>query len=166
MLNDALNKIFADLKDRIDALGYDCIGLELTTDNGMNILTAYLDIPGVVDIKDCETVSRNISEYLDEVESDMPEKYYLAVSSPGLERPLFTPRDYESYVGREIETILNNGNTVKGILRSVSDSANILLVVDKTVRSLAFRDIKRGKLLYKEERGEKKTFKKIAKKKK
>ncbi|MDO5562310.1 MAG: ribosome maturation factor RimP [Synergistaceae bacterium] len=165
-MNEALNKIFADLKEQINDLGYDCIGLELTTDNGMNVLTAYLDIPGGVDINDCEIVSRSISEYLDDVESDMPEKYYLAVSSPGLERPLFTPDDYAAYIGKEIEVFLAGGKAKKGTVVSVGGPDSFVLRVANDDCSIAFSDVKRGKLVYKEERGEKKAFKKIPKKKK
>ena len=57
---------------------------------------------GGIAVSDCETVSRAVNRFLDE--NDIPElegRYYLEVSSPGVERPLFTPEHYARFQRRE-----------------------------------------------------------------
>jgi ribosome maturation factor RimP len=58
--------------------------------------------PGVgVTLDDCTHVSRGVSALLDQDESIIPGHYRLEVSSPGIERPLVKPVDFERYAGRE-----------------------------------------------------------------
>lgn len=56
------------------------------------------DSPGGVDLADCETVSRQVSALLDVVDFG-PARYTLEVSSPGLDRRLYRPRDYQRFLG-------------------------------------------------------------------
>jgi ribosome maturation factor RimP len=56
---------------------------------------------GGVTLDECTNVSRAISHLLDEHEDLVPGAFRLEVSSPGVERPLVKPRDFERYAGRE-----------------------------------------------------------------
>ncbi|MHB8065446.1 MAG: ribosome maturation factor RimP, partial [Ruminiclostridium sp.] len=58
--------------------------------------------PGGISIDDCQAVSEKISEILDE-KDPIEQFYYLEVSSPGLERPLKTERDFIKYKGELVE---------------------------------------------------------------
>ena len=58
----------------------------------------FIDKPGGVTVGDCSTVSHTIGTILD-VEDFIPAAYTLEVSSPGLERELYSLRDYEKYAG-------------------------------------------------------------------
>lgn len=62
-------------------------------------LRVFLDRPEGVTLSDCETVSREISALLDVVDFG-PRRYTLEVSSPGLDRQLYRPKDYERFTGR------------------------------------------------------------------
>ena len=158
-------EIFSVLKKYIEDEGYDCAGLELVKEYGMNILRVYIDTAGGVDLDGCEAVSRAVTEYLDTVENVMPDNYYLEVSSLGLERPLFALSDYEKFIGRKAEISLTNGKKTEATIKEVKD--NVVTVIDKSneEKVLAWSEIRRGHLIYEEEKGEKKTFKKAAKKK-
>lgn len=57
-----------------------------------------------VTLDDCATVSRALEPMLD-AHDDLGEKYVLEVSSPGVERPLVKPRDFERFAGREVALI-------------------------------------------------------------
>lgn len=160
-----LGEVYKVLRERIETLGYDCVGFELDTEDESNILRVYVDMPGGVNLSDCETVARDVTEYLDEYENSLPERYYLEVSSPGLERPLFAPEDYRKFIGSEAQASLKGNRTVTGVIKSVDDDGTVLFLSAEGERMVLFSDIKRGKLVYKEEKGQKKTFKKIAKKK-
>lgn len=159
-----LSNIYSVLRERIELLGYDCIGFENVTEDEMKILRVYVDMPGGVNLSDCEAVAREINVYLDEIESSLPERYYLEVSSPGLERPLFTLEDYEAFSGREANVSLKGGKKISGIINGTDNENNVHFLFADGENSIPFADIKKGKLIYKEEKGQKKTFKKIKKK--
>jgi ribosome maturation factor RimP len=161
-----LDGIYSGLRERVESMGYDCVGFELAAEDGLNILRVYADMPGGVSLSDCELIARGVNEYLDENESSLPEKYFLEVSSPGLERPLFTPEDYSKFEGKDAKVDIKGGKSVTGIIKGTEDDNNVHLLTSEGEVSVKFTDIKRGKLIYKEQKGQKKTFKKIPKPKK
>ena len=57
---------------------------------------------GVMGTDDCEAISRYLSEKLDEADP-IKQNYYLEVSSPGMDRPLLKDKDFERFMGSEIE---------------------------------------------------------------
>jgi ribosome maturation factor RimP len=63
------------------------------------VLRLILDKPEGVSLADCEHVSRQVSAFLD-VADFGKSRYVLEVSSPGLDRPLYRPRDYQRFLGR------------------------------------------------------------------
>ena len=160
-----LGEIYNGLRERVELQGYDCVGFELAAEDGMNILRVYVDMPGGISLSDCETVARGVTEYLDEHESSLPDKYFLEVSSPGLERPLFTPDDYRKFEGKEAQVVLKGNKIITGVITSIEEDGTIHLLTTDGDRTAPFTEIKKGKLIYKEEKGQKKTFKKIPKKK-
>ncbi len=69
-------------------------------------LTVYIDIEGGVDLDTCEKFHRAIDPVLDEVDPTFGAPYTLNVSSPGLDRPLKTDRDYQKCIGALVEVKL------------------------------------------------------------
>ncbi len=69
-------------------------------------LTFYIDIEGGVDLDTCEKFHRAIDLILDEVDPTFGAPYTLNVSSPGLDRPLKTDRDYQKAMGKKVEVKL------------------------------------------------------------
>ena len=65
-------------------------------------LRAYIDKPGGIAINDCEVVSRELSDLLDQKDF-IDDSYILEVSSPGLGRPLKKERDFARSIGAEVE---------------------------------------------------------------
>jgi ribosome maturation factor RimP len=89
------------------------------------LLRVYIDKPAGVTHGDCELISERLGKLLDD-ESIMPEESYtLEVSSPGVERKLSKPRDFERVVGRKVRIALREplaGHTrVEGKLAHVGD---------------------------------------------
>jgi ribosome maturation factor RimP len=66
------------------------------------ILRVYIDKPGGISHSDCEAVSHRLGLLLD-VEDPIPHSYILEVSSPGIERGLYKPADYERFAGNRIK---------------------------------------------------------------
>src|SRR5690606_40192933 len=66
------------------------------------VLRVFIDKPGGVDLEDCRQVSEALDLKLDE-EDPIPGSYCLEVSSPGLERPVKKPSDYQRFAGRKAQ---------------------------------------------------------------
>ncbi len=66
-------------------------------------LTVYIDIDGGVDLDTCEKFHRAIDPVLDELDPTFGSPYTLNVSSPGLDRPFKTERDFNKAMGQKVE---------------------------------------------------------------
>lgn len=80
---------------------------------------------GLVDINDCENVSRAIDKPLDELDP-ITDNYILEVSSPGVERELILDFHFESFLGADIMVKMirpldNIGKEFKGVLKAYSN---------------------------------------------
>ncbi len=64
----------------------------------------FIDKPGGVNLDDCRRVSQDLGTVL-EVEDPIPHRYVLEVSSPGLDRRLTTPADFEAAVGKRVRLV-------------------------------------------------------------
>ena len=113
----------------IENLGYEVVEIEyVKKSDGMN-LTFYIDKDGGIDIKDCELVSKAIDPILEQLNPTSDAPYILNVSSPGIDRPLKTKRDFERNQGKEIEITLfakekESGQKVfKGILEDFDEDS-------------------------------------------
>lgn len=65
-------------------------------------LRIYIDKPGGIAIDDCQMVSEKLTEILD-ARDPIRDKYYLEVSSPGIDRPLKKDKDFESFYGKKVD---------------------------------------------------------------
>jgi ribosome maturation factor RimP len=98
-----------ELEARVEALGFEFVELERAGSRARPVLRIRIDRPDAVPgqgvtLDDCTRVSRSLEQYLDQ-ESDLAERYVLEVSSPGVERPLVRPRDFERFAGREVALV-------------------------------------------------------------
>ena len=86
----------------IEKNGFELVDVEYVREGGSWYLRAYIDKPGGINVDDCETVSRELSDILDEKDF-IDEAYILEVSSPGLGRPLKKEKDFKRSLGEEVE---------------------------------------------------------------
>ena len=134
--------------------GYECVHVGIKTDFGRMKIQILIDTLGGINVDDCENVSRKINKFLDE-NSQLPEldkgRYYLEVSSPGVERPLYTLDDYIRFQGREARIRLNGlidgRKNFTGVISSVNDD-NVILICDEIEKHIPFEIIKGGNLIY------------------
>ncbi len=89
----------------LDRNGFELVDVEYVKEMGHWYLRVYIDKPGGITIDDCEIVSEELSEALDEADP-IEHSYFLEVSSPGLDRPLKTDRDFERYRHETVEVKL------------------------------------------------------------
>ncbi len=81
--------------------GYDLVEVEWLRQGGRWTLRLFIDKPGGVGIEDCQAASRLVDPILD-VEDFIEPAYDLEVSSPGLDRPLRKPADFDRYKGQRV----------------------------------------------------------------
>ena len=79
--------------------GYELVEVEWLRQGSRWTLRLFVDKPGGVGIEDCQAVSRLVDPILD-VEDFIEPAYDLEVSSPGLDRPLRKPADFDRYAGQ------------------------------------------------------------------
>lgn len=82
--------------------GYELVDAEFKNEQRGWMLRVYVDKVGGVNLDDCATISREMGNMLD-VEDIIPQKYYLEVSSPGLNRPLRLKEHFEKVLGSRIK---------------------------------------------------------------
>lgn len=121
----------------VSAAGLELVDVEYKKEGGNWYLRVFVDKPEGVDIDDCSRVSEQLSDVLDEVDP-IPDSYFLEVSSPGLERPLKKPADYQRAVGSFVHVSLYEAlcgrKFYEGELLSYTDEALTLSYNAKGVR--------------------------------
>jgi ribosome maturation factor RimP len=98
-------KLTTLLQPLVEDLGYEFVGLEIRNDPGNRALVVYIDQANGVAIEDCERTSREVAALLD-VEDPISGQYVLEVSSPGLDRPLFSPQQFAKFAGEVVQISL------------------------------------------------------------
>lgn len=113
------------------------------------ILRVLVDKPGGVTVDDCERFSEPFSRALDEADP-IAESYYLEVSSPGLDRPLKSDRDFARFKGERIQIKLTETfegtRALSGVLNGFEEGCVLLLDGDKE-RRVPQRLIRRAALM-------------------
>lgn len=130
-------------------LGYEFVGLELMRGGG-TLLRIYIDRPDGIGLDDCEAVSREVGALLD-VHDPIKGAYTLEVSSPGLDRPLFTAEHFRRFAGRRarvaLEAPLDGRRRFDGSILGVEEDAVRFEQDGQEVR-LPLADIRKANLVY------------------
>ena len=117
----------------VEANGFELVDVEYIKEGGTWYLRAYIDKPGGIMVDDCEVVSRELSDILDEKDF-IDEAYILEVSSPGLGRPLKKEKDFARSLGEEVEV-----RTYRAIDRQ-KEFIGILKDYDKDTVTIEYED--------------------------
>ncbi len=146
-INERLEEI---IRPTVEGMGFSLWGVEFRHQGRHSFLTIYIDSDNGVSIEDCSDVSRQLSGVLD-VEDVITYAYDLEVSSPGLDRILFTLDQYKKYVGSEINLELNvavgNYRKFRAILIKIEDT--VLTLKSKTDEEIEvlYSNIRRARLV-------------------
>jgi ribosome maturation factor RimP len=142
-------QIWQLLEPSVRALGFELWGVEYQSGSMPVLLRLYIDHPDGITVDDCGAVSDQVSAVLD-VEEPIRGEYTLEVSSPGIERPLFTPEQYRRYQGSDLKVRLawpeHGRRNFRGRLLSVSDRG-IEIESDGAAYELPFGAIARARVL-------------------
>ena len=140
---------FVDLAGLIEktfqGLGYELVDLELS--NRGRFLRVFIDKEGGINVDDCAAASNQLSRLfaVEGVDYDR-----LEVSSPGLDRPLKRPQDFERFAGEraqvKIRVPINGRRKFEGVLRNVGENG-FELDADGDVVAIAFVDVEKARLV-------------------
>ncbi|WP_273402346.1 ribosome maturation factor RimP [Actinobacillus porcinus] len=137
------------LTPAIEDLGCELWGIECQRAGRFMTVRLFIDKEGGVGIEDCADVSRQVSAILD-VEDPIADKYNLEVSSPGLDRPLFTLAQFERFVGQDVSIHLRipvaDRRKWQGKLEKV-DNDMITLVVDGQEQVFVFGNVQKANVV-------------------
>lgn len=137
------------LTSPVEALGFEMVGIEFVRAGKHSILRVFIDHEKGIDVDDCADASHQISAVLD-VEDPISTEYNLEVSSPGMDRPLFTEAHYARFVGEIISIRLSvpmdNRRNFKGKLLNC-ENGQISIEVDGETFLLAIANIDKGNLV-------------------
>ena len=138
------------LSGRLEALGLELCHADWAPGRRAT-LTLFVDRPGGVTLDDCEAASREVSAVLDPLEESLP-PYVLEVSSPGLDRRLWSLADCVRFKGRRVsvrlERKVEGTGHLKGVLEDVSGDALTVLDEDQHRRyTVRFGDVRMARLV-------------------
>ena len=149
-VNSSVTLVTELIDTTIQALGLDLWGVELLQQGKYSLLRIYIEREEGVTIEDCEKVSRQVSALLD-VEDPIAGDYTLEVSSPGMDRPLFSIEHYSKYVSSEVDLKLrrpmNGRRKFKGQIIKVSGDI-VGLLVEGSEYDLEFSDIEKASIVF------------------
>lgn len=138
------------LRPAVEEAGVELLGIEFVSAGKHSILRLFIDHENGIDVDNCADVSRQVGAILD-VEDPISTEYSLEVSSPGLDRPLFTIEQYQAVIGETINLRLslplNGRRKFKGILNAIEKDL-FIVTVDGEEYELIFSNIDKGNLVY------------------
>ena len=138
------SRVEAYLLPLMERHGFELVDVEYVKEAGTWYLRAYIDKEGGIGVDDCEVISRDLSDWLDE-EDFIDDSYVLEVSSPGLDRPLKKEKDYIRSMGRDVDVRLyravDKQKEFTGALTAYDDTTVTLTMEDGSQRVFDKKDI-------------------------
>ena len=154
-MTDKADQIAELLSPTVSALGLELLGIEYLPAPGGATVRLYIDVPAAqaaeraVGIEDCEAVSREVSAQLD-VEDPISGNYTLEVSSPGIDRPLFTLAQFARHQGESAKVVLRipqeGRRRLQGAIVRI-EGGGIVFLVDNAEMTVAFENVDKARLM-------------------
>lgn len=135
----------------VEGFGLELVDVEYLQDGGYWFLRVYIEKESGIGLEECAKVSRSIDEEVDRL---VEGKFFLEVSSPGLERPLKKERDFIRFVEEEVNIKLkhkiNGKKRVEGKLLNYNESLKeLLLLIDGEEWKIPFKEVEKAKIVFK-----------------
>ena len=133
----------------VSELGLELVDVEYIQDGAYFFLRVYVEkLEGEVGLEDCAALSNAIEDRVDAIIED---KFFLEVSSPGLERPLKKIADYERFNGKKVKLLLkskieNTRNIVGYLVKT--ENGIVYLDIDGLIHEISFDEIKKANLVF------------------
>jgi ribosome maturation factor RimP len=140
-------------------LGYRLVRVKISAQNGQTVQIMAERPDGLFSVEDCEAASRALSPVLD-LEEPVPGAYNLEVSSPGIDRPLVRPGDFDRWSGHEakveLSVPLDGRKRFRGLVRGTEGGFGLVELRDvkegqESLVRLPLRDISEARLVLTDE---------------
>lgn len=138
-MSDIVNLIRENVEDSIKKLGYEIYHIEYVNELGHRFLRIMIENQNSelrVSIKDCEIVSKTLNSLIDNL--NINDKFFLEVSSPGVNRKLYTVEHMRNAVNFKVSVKLikaiDGNKRYKGLLKNVNEGEITLNVEEKDLK--------------------------------
>ena len=134
----------SEIEKIIKELGCELYDTESVSENGRAIYRVYITKSGGVSLDECQKVSQMLSPIYDVMPPISGDKWFLEVSSPGLERKLTKIEHFKLSLGEKVKITLNDKSVITGDIKAV-DNEIINILADKGEQKISFNDIKKAR---------------------
>lgn len=145
-----LKKIEAIVTPIVIEMNLSLVDIEYLQDGGYWYVRVYVEnLEGDITLEDCAAISNKIDEDIDKL---IEQRFFLEVSSPGIERPLKKIEDYIRFIGEKVKLSLkhkvDDNKNFEGIIVDYKDSTIYLEVEDKKIMEIPFSEVRKANLVY------------------
>ncbi|MCD6594976.1 ribosome maturation factor RimP [bacterium] len=145
-MEEFLPKIEEIIAPIVENSGCELVDIVIAGVGNSTVFRIFVDNNGGITIDKIAKLSSRISQALDS-ENIFPHKYFLEVSSPGLDRPLRTVRDFKRTISEDVRIVLDDGKTYEGKLLD-ANSEYLIILCDSIEKEIPFKNIAVGKIVY------------------
>lgn len=148
-MEETLSKIEKIVIPAVEKKGISLVDLEYLQEGGYLYVRIFIEKPeGDITLEDCGALSNDIDEAIDAL---IPHKFFLEVSSPGVERPLKKESDFVRFNGEKITVSLkhklNDNKNFEGTIEDFKDDT-LFLNVKGEVLEIPFKEIKKANIAF------------------
>ena len=133
-------KVYGLVKETVESCGVTLWDVRFVKEGASHYLRIFIDKPEGVEIDDCQLVSEKLTAVLDE-KDPIPDKYFLEVSSPGIDRPLKKDKDFKAAYGTKVDIMFfapwEGLKSLVGVLEAHDDEA---VWVRKIIKGKEFKN--------------------------
>lgn len=147
--NDIEKKIEKIVEPFIKEMELSLVDVEYLQEGGYWYLRIFIEnLNGDLNIEDCSKLSAKIENQIEDV---IDKRFFLEVSSPGLERPLKKIEDFVRFKGEKVSLHLkhkmNDKKQFKAVIKDVKDE-KIIFEIDKELVEIEFKEIRKTNILF------------------
>jgi len=128
-MSKSQDKLTQLLKPAVEALDFELVGIEHLPMGKHSVLRVYIDSVDGITVDDCSRVSHQVSGVLD-VEEPINGAFTLEVSSPGIDRPLFSLDHFEKFIGSKVKLKLHHAvegkRKITGVIEAVENEEVVI----------------------------------------
>jgi ribosome maturation factor RimP len=151
-LDEIRLKLEPFIKKSIESQGFDLIDLNIKGHKNDVMIEVTADKPnGGISIGECAIINKSLVAAIEQEQLLPPEVFSLELSSPGLDRPLVSRKDFMRLVGQELhfwlKEAVNGKKETQGILKAVNESELIIIIKSKKELILPLSIIIKGMLV-------------------
>lgn len=147
---EKIEKIEKIVTPVVNEMGLSLVDIEYMQDGGYWYVRIYVEnLNGEITLEECAAISGKIDEDVDKL---IEQRFFLEVSSPGIERPLKKIEDFIRFKGEKIKVSLkhkiNDKKSFEGIITECKDNIIFLEIEEENIVEIPFSEVKKANIIY------------------